>query len=100
MFPMKLAAMPVCKFIKTYAYDYQWIWKNNSNFHHVGPEGLCPWPKGVYWVKDLALDGSLLPSVIPDGYYRCYLDVHFIATKELLHHQAYYSRIRRELMKS
>ncbi|KXJ77187.1 hypothetical protein RP20_CCG008158 [Aedes albopictus] len=100
LFPMKLTTMPVCDFINAYGPDYQWIWENKSNFIYVGPEGVCPWPKGTYWVKDLALDASLLPPVIPNGYYRCYLDVNLAATKELVHHQAYYSRIYRELTKN
>ncbi|XP_055526979.1 uncharacterized protein LOC129719613 [Wyeomyia smithii] len=97
--PMKLSPMPVCNFIKTYAYDYQYIYLNKSNFPQVPPEGLCPYPKGTYWVKDLALDSSAFPPVLPEGYYRCYLDVYYIANRTLLHHQAYYSRIRKELLK-
>ncbi|EDS34707.1 conserved hypothetical protein [Culex quinquefasciatus] len=99
LIPFKLSPMPVCNFIKKYAFDYQDIWQNKSNFPRVPAEGICPYPKGTYWVKDLALDSNLFPPVIPEGYYRCYLDVYRISPRELLHHQAYYSRITKELLK-
>ncbi|XP_058828429.1 uncharacterized protein LOC131688259 [Topomyia yanbarensis] len=97
--PLKLSSMPVCQFFKTYAYDYQYMYLNKSNFPQVPREGMCPFPKGTYWIKNVALDASALPPVLPDGYYRCYLDVCSLPERTQLLRQAYYARIYKELIK-
>ncbi|XP_058456920.1 uncharacterized protein LOC131434274 [Malaya genurostris] len=100
MLPFKLAPMPLCHFFDYYAKDYQHIYANKTNFPQIPPEGLCPIPKDVYWVKNFALDSSVIPSVIPEGYYRCHINMYVISNRTLLLRQAFYGRVRKELTRS
>ncbi|XP_055606785.1 uncharacterized protein LOC129754642 [Uranotaenia lowii] len=99
-YPMKLSRLPICQFIKSYGHEYQHLYLNYSNTPYCPPEGFCPFPKGLYWFKNMHIDSNIFPPVFPEGYYRCYLDVYHVPTKKHMHHQAFYTRIRKELLKT
>ncbi|XP_055602015.1 uncharacterized protein LOC129759081 [Uranotaenia lowii] len=71
-YPMNLKRQNMCDFLKTTYREYQHNFKEpGSNWTQVGPEGLCPWPKGIYSFNDLLpSDASAVPPVIPTGLWR------------------------------
>ncbi|XP_055601548.1 uncharacterized protein LOC129750608 [Uranotaenia lowii] len=70
-YPMNLKKQSFCDFLNTTYREYQHLWKDSSDWIQVGPEGLCPWPKGTYTFTDLWLtDTSDIPPVVPAGLWR------------------------------
>uniref|UniRef100_A0A182S966 MD-2-related lipid-recognition domain-containing protein n=1 Tax=Anopheles maculatus TaxID=74869 RepID=A0A182S966_9DIPT len=82
-YPMKLASRPFCEFVKTHYHEYQHIFLNFTNLPHVPKEGLCPFPKGEYWVKDAYIDSSVIPIVVPEGFWRVTTELRIIGTGEI-----------------
>ncbi|KXJ75035.1 hypothetical protein RP20_CCG012533 [Aedes albopictus] len=73
-YPLKIAKASVCTVLNGPYKEYQHLYKNYSNFPQVGDERICPFPLGYYWVKNWAPDGSFVPPVVPDGYWRFTVD--------------------------
>ncbi|XP_058817801.1 uncharacterized protein LOC131681107 [Topomyia yanbarensis] len=71
--PFKLPFTPFCDHMKTRYRYFQRMYSNYTNMPPVPPEGLCPFPKGSYWIKDLLVNNSMVPRMIPEGFWRCYL---------------------------
>ncbi|KXJ69241.1 hypothetical protein RP20_CCG028162 [Aedes albopictus] len=69
-YPLKIAKATGCTVLNGPYKEYQYLFKNHSNMPQVGDERICPFPLGRYWVKDWAPDGSWVPPVVPDGYWR------------------------------
>ncbi|XP_039452829.1 uncharacterized protein LOC120431774 [Culex pipiens pallens] len=71
-YPMKLARKRFCDMLVTEYVEYQFIWKNCTNMPYIEQETreFCPFPKGVYWVRDLIPDASFVPRVVPTGLWR------------------------------
>ncbi|XP_055612479.1 uncharacterized protein LOC129759085 [Uranotaenia lowii] len=70
-YPMSLKRQNVCDFLNTTYREYQQYWKDGTDWIQVGPEGLCPWPKGIYTFYDyLYTDTIPIPPVIPSGLWR------------------------------
>ena len=46
------------------------MFENTSNFPRVSGDGLCPYPAGHYWLKNLGLDATKLRWGFPEGLYR------------------------------
>nr|XP_029733199.1 uncharacterized protein LOC109432591 [Aedes albopictus] len=70
MSPMKIPEQPICEFLNGTYRDYQYVFENTSNYPRVGEEGLCPFPAGHYWVKNLGFDATRLKVAFPEGFYR------------------------------
>uniref|UniRef100_A0A182JDP9 Uncharacterized protein n=1 Tax=Anopheles atroparvus TaxID=41427 RepID=A0A182JDP9_ANOAO len=96
-YPMKLASKPFCDFINSYYRDYQHLFLNNTNLPFVPPEGLCPFPKGVYWAKDASVDSSVIPVVVPEGVWRATTDLTDMQTGEIVARGSMYVRLSKEL---
>ncbi|XP_055601980.1 uncharacterized protein LOC129750876 [Uranotaenia lowii] len=96
-YPLKLLPMPVCDFIKFYLAPNSGQFQNYTNFPRIPREGLCPTPKGEFYIKNLIMDSNKIPSVAPEGYYRCYFDIRQINPREELSRCTIYARIVKEL---
>uniref|UniRef100_A0A182MTE1 MD-2-related lipid-recognition domain-containing protein n=1 Tax=Anopheles culicifacies TaxID=139723 RepID=A0A182MTE1_9DIPT len=95
-YPMKLASRPFCDFIKTHYHDYQHLFLNFTNLPFVPDEGLCPFPKGEYWVKDAFIDSSVIPIVVPEGFWRCTTELRIIETGEIVARGEMYVKLTKE----
>ncbi|KFB38305.1 AGAP002854-PA-like protein [Anopheles sinensis] len=95
-YPMKLASRPFCEFIRTHYRDYQHFFLNSSNLPYVTEEGLCPFPKGDYWMKDLYIESSAIPVVVPEGFWRATLELRNIETGVEAARGAMYVKITKE----
>ncbi|XP_049278554.1 uncharacterized protein LOC125761454 isoform X1 [Anopheles funestus] len=96
-YPMKLASRPFCEFIKTYYREYQHLFLKFTNLPFVPDEGLCPFPKGKYWVKDAYVDSSVIPVVVPEGHWRASSDLRIIETNELVSTGSLYVKLTKEI---
>ncbi|XP_052865523.1 uncharacterized protein LOC128271888 [Anopheles cruzii] len=97
-YPMKLASRPFCEFIRTHYRDYQHVFVNFTNLPFIPPEGLCPFPKGEYWVKDAYIDSSVIPIVVPEGFWRATTDLRVKKTGVLAARGAMYVKLTKELV--
>lgn len=70
MSPMKVPEDPMCDFLNDTYREYQDVFEEKTNHPFIEPEGLCPFPAGQYWYKNLVVDGSKLPYDFEEGYYR------------------------------
>uniref|UniRef100_A0A182TRF9 MD-2-related lipid-recognition domain-containing protein n=1 Tax=Anopheles melas TaxID=34690 RepID=A0A182TRF9_9DIPT len=95
-YPMKLASRPFCDFVKTHYHDYQHLFLNFTNLPFVPDSGLCPFPKGEYWVKDAYIDSSVIPIVVPEGFWRATTELRIIETGEIVARGAMYVKITKE----
>ncbi|XP_053658749.1 uncharacterized protein LOC128707816 [Anopheles marshallii] len=95
-YPMKLASRPFCDFIKTHYHDYQHIFLNFTNLPFVPDGGLCPFPKGEYWVKDAYIDSSVIPIVVPEGFWRATTELRIIETREIVARGEMYVKLTKE----
>ena len=75
---MKIPLRSICKVMVDEYVDYQYLWVNSTNLPHVarGAREFCPFPKGEYWVKELAPDASFIPPVVPAGLWRLTWEFH------------------------
>lgn len=73
---MKIAQKSVCRAMIEEYQQYQHVFVNSTNLPWVaeGTRSFCPFPKGTYWVQDLAPDASWVPPVVPAGYWRMTLE--------------------------
>ncbi|XP_052890323.1 uncharacterized protein LOC128298595 [Anopheles moucheti] len=83
-YPMKLASRPMCEFLRTYYREYQHMFLKFTNLPFVPEEGLCPFPKGKYWVKDAYVDSSIIPVVVPEGFWKASPELRIRETGELV----------------
>uniref|UniRef100_A0A182SKC0 Protein yellow n=1 Tax=Anopheles maculatus TaxID=74869 RepID=A0A182SKC0_9DIPT len=97
-YPMKIASKPICDFLATYYREFQEQFLKFSNLPHVPEEGLCPFPKGKYWVKDAYVDSSLIPIVIPEGYWKASPELRIVKTGELVATGSFYVKLTKELV--
>ncbi|KXJ84304.1 hypothetical protein RP20_CCG012538 [Aedes albopictus] len=88
-YPMKVSKTKMCDLLNGAYKDIQHIIKDYSNFPQVGNERLCPLPRGHYWVKNWAPDGSWIPSVVPAGYWRFTYDVMDLKDNVVIRHVVY-----------
>uniref|UniRef100_A0A182Q8I8 Uncharacterized protein n=1 Tax=Anopheles farauti TaxID=69004 RepID=A0A182Q8I8_9DIPT len=95
-YPMKLASRPMCEFIRTYYREYQHLFLKFTNLPHVPDDGLCPFPKGKYWVKDAYIDSSVIPIVVPEGFWKATPELRVIKTGELIATGSFYVKIIKE----
>ncbi|XP_014085771.1 uncharacterized protein [Bactrocera oleae] len=68
--PMGVPRTPVCEGIKdlyTKLLQPSLVEGENTNFPFVPEEGLCPLPKGDYYVKNLDMNTDSWPNQIPRG---------------------------------
>ncbi|XP_011180196.1 uncharacterized protein LOC105210755 [Zeugodacus cucurbitae] len=68
--PMGVPRTPICEGLRdlyTKVLQPSFIEGENTNFPFVPEEGLCPAPKGEYYVKDLELKTDSWPNQIPRG---------------------------------
>nr|XP_029733388.1 uncharacterized protein LOC109397173 [Aedes albopictus] len=69
--PFKIPEQPFCHFMNGTYREYQSMFVNRSNLPIVGPsEGLCPFPAGQYWNKNVMFDASQVPIAMPEGFWR------------------------------
>ncbi|KAL1384621.1 hypothetical protein pipiens_013002 [Culex pipiens pipiens] len=75
-YPMKIGQKSVCRAMVEEYQQYQHVFVNSTNLPWVaeGTRSFCPFPKGAYWIHDLAPDASWVPPVVPAGYWRMTLD--------------------------
>ncbi|XP_053679704.1 uncharacterized protein LOC128730655 [Anopheles nili] len=95
-YPMKLASRPLCEFIRTYYREYQHMFRHFTNLPFVPEEGLCPFPKGSYWVKDAFVDSSVIPIVVPEGFWKATPELRLIETGELIATGSFYMKLTKE----
>ncbi|XP_050327016.1 uncharacterized protein LOC126757280 [Bactrocera neohumeralis] len=68
--PMGVPRTPVCEGVKelyTKLLEPSLVEGKNTDFPHVPEDGLCPLPKGQYFVKDLDMKTDTWPNQIPRG---------------------------------
>ncbi|KXJ75171.1 hypothetical protein RP20_CCG012206 [Aedes albopictus] len=69
-YPMKIPSQRFCDYLNTTYREYQHLFKETSNIPQVGPEGLCPFPSGKYWVKNFTIQPGLVPDPFYDALWR------------------------------
>ncbi|EDS44738.1 conserved hypothetical protein [Culex quinquefasciatus] len=71
-YPMKLPRKKVCRYMVEEYREYQHVWIGSSNTPQVdkGARVFCPFPKGTYWVRDMAPEADWIPPVVPTGLWR------------------------------
>lgn len=67
---MKIMEQPICHYINGTYREQQDLFLDNSNFPHVGQDGLCPLLAGRYWLKNFQYLIKYLPPMVPEGYWR------------------------------
>ncbi|XP_055919976.1 uncharacterized protein LOC129951705 [Eupeodes corollae] len=69
--PYTVQQSTICEFFKTFyrKYGQPWI-EGHTDFPIIPEEGICPLPKGNYYLKDLLLDEDLLPDHAPKGLWK------------------------------
>ncbi|XP_036334668.1 uncharacterized protein LOC118745249 [Rhagoletis pomonella] len=68
--PMGVPRTPICEGFRAYYGEFvqpSFIQEENTNLPFMPKEGLCPFPKGEYWFKDVELNTDLWPNPIPRG---------------------------------
>ncbi|KXJ74502.1 hypothetical protein RP20_CCG013529 [Aedes albopictus] len=68
--PLRVPEQPLCQFLNGTYREYQSMFINHSNYPVIGPEGLCPFPAGHYWNKDVMFDVRNVPPTVPEGFWR------------------------------
>nr|XP_029733307.1 uncharacterized protein LOC115269094 [Aedes albopictus] len=68
--PMKIAEQPICDLLKGTYRENQYVFENVSNYPIVGEDGLCPFPAGHYWIKNMLFEANQLQAPFPEGFYR------------------------------
>ncbi|EAT33015.1 AAEL014731-PA [Aedes aegypti] len=64
MSPMKVPEDPMCDFLNDTYREYQDVFEEKTNHPFIEPEGLCPFPAGLYWYKNLVVDGSSCRTIL------------------------------------
>ncbi|XP_050071235.1 uncharacterized protein LOC126559161 [Anopheles maculipalpis] len=95
-YPMKLASKPMCEFLKVYYREYQDQFLKFTNLPYVPKEGLCPFPKGNYWVKNAYIDSSVIPLVVPEGFWRASPELRNVETGEVVSTGSFYVKLTKE----
>nr|XP_029733389.1 uncharacterized protein LOC115269116 [Aedes albopictus] len=71
--PIRVPEQPVCEFMKGAYREFQYMFVNTTNYPQVGPEGLCPFPAGHYWNRNLVFDDTKVPPFMSEGFWRAIL---------------------------
>ncbi|XP_035894720.1 uncharacterized protein LOC118504400 [Anopheles stephensi] len=95
-YPMKLASKPMCEFLTAYYREYQDMFLKFTNLPYVPEEGLCPFPKGNYWVKDAYVDSSVIPIVVPEGFWKASPELRNVETGEVVATGSFYAKLTKE----
>ncbi|XP_058839862.1 uncharacterized protein LOC131695395 [Topomyia yanbarensis] len=95
-YPMKISKSPMCAFLNGPYKEYQPYFIDNTNFPRIGEERVCPFPKGRYWVRNLAPAGVWIPEALAGGYWRFTGSVSDV-NDEVLIKYLLFMRIKREL---
>ncbi|XP_055617845.1 uncharacterized protein LOC129763100 [Toxorhynchites rutilus septentrionalis] len=74
-YPMKIPQAKACDVLNGTYREYQQYWANDTSLPIVTEAGLCPFPKGDYWIRNWLPSSEWIPSVVPDGYWRLSLDI-------------------------
>ncbi|XP_036333595.1 uncharacterized protein LOC118744578 [Rhagoletis pomonella] len=68
--PMGVPRTPICEGFRAYYGDIlqpSFIHGENTDLPYMPEEGLCPFPKGEYWLKNLLLNTGAWPNQLPRG---------------------------------
>ncbi|XP_055919980.1 uncharacterized protein LOC129951709 [Eupeodes corollae] len=69
--PYTVQKSTACEFFKTFYREYGQPWiAGHTDFPIIPEEGICPIPKGKYYVKDLLFDSDKIPSHAPRGWWK------------------------------
>ncbi|XP_058839874.1 uncharacterized protein LOC131695407 [Topomyia yanbarensis] len=96
-YPMKISKDKACNILNGPYKEYQSYFIDNSNMPRVEEEWVCPFPKGHYWVRNLAPDGSWIPSVVASGYWRLTISI-FDASDEIVLRFVSFLRVKKDYM--
>ncbi|KAL9700902.1 hypothetical protein quinque_004343 [Culex quinquefasciatus] len=57
----------VCRYMVEEYREFQYVWAGHTNMPRVdkGARVFCPYPKGTYWVRDMAPEADWIPPVVP-----------------------------------
>ncbi|XP_058445051.1 uncharacterized protein LOC131426358 [Malaya genurostris] len=69
-YPFKISKDKLCNVFNGAYKEYQEYFVESTNLPRVGDDWLCPFPKGKYWVRNLAPKADWVPKVVPAGYWR------------------------------
>lgn len=97
-YPLKLAKNKTCAVFNGPFKEYQQYFVESTNLPRVADDWLCPFPKGHYWVKDLAPEGGWIPPVVPEGYWRLTFDMMDTESEAVLVRLVAHMHFRRKLM--
>lgn len=75
-YPMKIARSGACEILNGPYKEYQHHFVEYTNLPRVGEERVCPFRKGLYWVKEFAPGTDWVLPVVPEGYWRFTGDVY------------------------
>ncbi|XP_055846963.1 uncharacterized protein LOC129912645 [Episyrphus balteatus] len=90
--PYTVQKSSVCKFFQTYYRKYGQPWvMGHTDFPIIPEEGICPLPKGTYYIKDMEFDESNLPDHAPRGLWK--LDQIFEKNGKVVGGIAMYARV-------
>lgn len=98
-YPMKLPRKKVCRYMVEEYREYQHVWIGSSNTPQVdkGARVFCPFPKGTYWVRDMAPEADWIPPVVPTGLWRMTVGV-WRGGDAPVSQLVFYFRLTRKLM--
>ncbi|XP_017486206.1 PREDICTED: uncharacterized protein LOC108374722 [Rhagoletis zephyria] len=68
--PLGVPRTAICEGFKAYYGEFlqpSFIQEENTNLPSMPKEGLCPFPKGEYWCKNLLLNTDAWPNQLPRG---------------------------------
>ncbi|XP_055919979.1 uncharacterized protein LOC129951708 isoform X2 [Eupeodes corollae] len=69
--PFQLKKRPVCCFYNTtYKNHIEPSFMKHSDFPIIPPEGLCPLPKGTFYINEVSIVDDNLPSHLGRGLWR------------------------------
>ncbi|XP_055840053.1 uncharacterized protein LOC129907732 [Episyrphus balteatus] len=70
--PYTVQKSSLCEFYKTFYREYGQPWiKDHTDFPYIPEGGLCPLPKGSWYVKDMKLlNGTKVPLHAPRGLWK------------------------------
>ncbi|XP_036334669.1 uncharacterized protein LOC118745250 [Rhagoletis pomonella] len=69
--PLGVPRTAICEGFRAYYGDFlqpSLIHGENTDLPYMPEEGLCPFPKGEYWFKNLPLNTDAWPEQIPRGF--------------------------------
>nr|XP_019564477.2 uncharacterized protein LOC109432589 [Aedes albopictus] len=92
--PLKIPEQPFCHFLNGTFREHQSMFVNTANYPIVGPDGLCPFPAGHYWNRNMVFHPSQLPVAMPEGFWRVTI---FVRGKTSIADFIIYVKVSRDL---